>query len=133
MSAHEFARARKQALQITLAQLLTLLAVAAACALVWGLRTAQSVAVGGSIAAVAQAGSAFMSLRDQPGAPAAWIAGRVFLGWMTKVLFTITLLVIAFRSQRLSPLPLLCGYAATILVYGIAAARVTKLPSIRRD
>lgn len=133
LSAHEFVRARRQALQITFAQLLALLVVAAACGLAWGLRSGVSAAVGGSIGIVAQAGSAFISLRDRPGASAARIAGRVFLGWLTKVLFTLALLVIAFRSRRLSPLPLLCGYAVTILMYGVAAARVTKLPSIRRD
>ena len=116
-----------------LAQLLLLVVVAAICGVSWGLRSAVSAVVGGGIGVVAQAGSAFMSLRASPGASAASIAGRVFLGWTIKVLFTITLLVIAFGSQRLSPLPLLCGYAVTILMYGVAAARVTKLPSIRRN
>jgi ATP synthase protein I len=133
LNAHQLAIARKQQLQIVLIQIVAAFIVASGYAILVGWRAAVSALIGGAIAAIAAAGSAVAMLREQPDRNPAGMATRFFLGWAMKVLFTITLLVIAFRSQRLTPLPLLCGYVATLLVYGIAAARVTKLPQVRRD
>jgi ATP synthase protein I len=133
LNAYELAIARKQALQIVLVQIAATFIVASLYAILNGWRAAISASIGGAIAAIAAAGSAVAMLRDQPNRNPAGMTMRFFLGWAMKVLFTITLLVIAFRSQRLTPLPLLCGYVATLVVYGIAAAWSTKLSSVRRD
>jgi F0F1-type ATP synthase assembly protein I len=98
------------------------LAVTALVAVVCGLAlrnwaAAVSALAGGGIGVVATAYMAFSLFR--PGADAS--SGRVLrgfvVGWIVKVALTITLLIIAFRSKFIAPLPLLVGYATTYLAY----------------
>lgn len=129
----EVTTARKQALRIVLAQALTMVVVATVFGIVLGGRAFWSAALGAGIGIVAQVYSMIALLREHRSATATRIAGSFFLGWIMKVLITLVMLVIAFRSQRLSSLPLLGGYIAVIAIYGVAAARATKLPQFRRD
>lgn len=123
MNAFETQAARRQALTIVFWQLASAGIVAIACAVGAGPRAAFSAMAGGLIGALATAYMAFVMLRPRAGMKAAGMTGRFYLGWAIKVLLTVALLVIAFRSKHVVPLPLLGGYLVTVFAYTIGAAR----------
>jgi F0F1-type ATP synthase assembly protein I len=67
---------------------------------------------------------AFAMLRHGEGATLARATVGFFLGWLVKVGFTVALLVVAFRSPGVSPVPMLAAYVATFVGYWIGAARL---------
>jgi F0F1-type ATP synthase assembly protein I len=123
LNAFELQAARRQALTIVFGQLAGAGVLAIACAVGSGPRAAFSAVAGGVIGALATAYMAFAMLRSRAGINAAGMAGRFYLGWAIKVVMTVALLVLAFRSKYVVPLALLGGYLVTVFAYTIGAAR----------
>ncbi len=88
-----------------------------------GKRAALSALVGGGIGVLATAYMAFSVLRHGLGSPALRVVWGFVVGWVIKVLLTLALLVVAFRSPALAPVPVLAAYMASFIVYWYAAYR----------
>jgi F0F1-type ATP synthase assembly protein I len=116
-------KARRQALAVVLSQALLGLIVAALCLAIGGTRAGASALLGAAIGVAATTLMAFAMLRHGEGATLARATVGFFLGWLVKVGFTVALLVVAFRSPGVSPVPMLAAYVATFLGYWIGAAR----------
>jgi F0F1-type ATP synthase assembly protein I len=116
-------KARRQALAVVLSQGLLGLIVAAICLAIGGTRAGASALLGAAIGVAATTLMAFAMLRHGEGATLARATVGFFLGWLVKVGFTVALLVVAFRSPGVSPVPMLAAYVATFLGYWIGAAR----------
>jgi F0F1-type ATP synthase assembly protein I len=116
-------KARRQALAVVLSQGLLGLIVAAICLAISGTRAGASALLGAAIGVAATTLMAFAMLRHGEGATLARATVGFFLGWLVKVGFTVALLVVAFRSPGVSPVPMLAAYVATFLGYWIGAAR----------
>jgi F0F1-type ATP synthase assembly protein I len=116
-------KARRQALAVVSSQALLGLIVAAICLAIGGTRAGASALLGAAIGVAATTLMAFAMLRHGEGATLARATVGFFLGWLVKVGFTVALLVVAFRSPGVSPVPMLAAYVATFLGYWIGAAR----------
>jgi F0F1-type ATP synthase assembly protein I len=116
-------KARRQALAVVFSQGLLGLIVAAICLAISGTRAGASALLGAAIGVAATTLMAFAMLRHGEGATLARATVGFFLGWLVKVGFTVALLVVAFRSPGVSPVPMLAAYVATFLGYWIGAAR----------
>jgi F0F1-type ATP synthase assembly protein I len=116
-------KARRQALAVVSSQGLLGLIVAAICLAIGGTRAGASALLGAAIGVAATTLMAFAMLRHGEGATLARATVGFFLGWLVKVGFTVALLVVAFRSPGVSPVPMLAAYVATFLGYWIGAAR----------
>jgi F0F1-type ATP synthase assembly protein I len=116
-------KARRQALAVVFSQGLLGLIVAAICLAIGGTRAGASALLGAAIGVAATTLMAFAMLRHSEGATLARATVGFFLGWLVKVGFTVALLVVAFRSPGVSPVPMLAAYVATFLGYWIGAAR----------
>jgi F0F1-type ATP synthase assembly protein I len=108
-------------MRIVVAQIAVTVALAAACLVLAGAESGRSALYGGGIGVVTTAYMAFAVLRYRAGTDAARIALGFMVGWVIKVLMTIALLVIAFRSKAVAPVPLLVAYGATLLSFWIVA------------
>jgi F0F1-type ATP synthase assembly protein I len=116
--------ARRQALAVVFSQALLGLIVAAICLAIGGTRAGASALLGAAIGVAATTLMAFAMLRHGEGATLARATVGFFLGWLVKVGFTVALLVVAFRSPGVSPVPMLAAYVATFVGYWIGAARL---------
>ena len=123
MSNLDVQKARRQALAVVFSQGLLGLIVAAICLAIGGTRAGASALLGAAIGVAATTLMAFAMLRHGEGATLARATVGFFLGWLVKVGFTVALLVVAFRSPGVSPVPMLAAYVATFLGYWIGAAR----------
>jgi F0F1-type ATP synthase assembly protein I len=116
-------KGRRQALAVVSSQGLLGLIVAAICLAIGGTRAGASALLGAAIGVAATMLMAFAMLRHGEGATLARATVGFFLGWLVKVGFTVALLVVAFRSPGVSPVPMLAAYVATFLGYWIGAVR----------
>jgi len=116
---------RRQALAVVLSQGVVGAVAVIACLLLGGARTGVSALFGAGIGVVATSLMAFAALRPGEGASLQRVAWGFFSGWLVKVGFTVAVLVVAFRSRKVEPVPLLAAYAATFLGYWIGAARAS--------
>ena len=114
----------RPALAVVLSQVLLGAAVAAVCFAVSGSRAGASALLGAGIGVAATGLMAFAMLRHGEGATLVRATLGFFLGWLVKVGFTVALLVLAFRSPGVSPVPLLAAYVATSFGYWFGAARL---------
>ena len=121
MGTNEVQTARRHATRIVVAQSAVTVALAAACWAAAGIESARSALYGGGIGTLATAYMAFAVLRHGAGADPRRIALGFLVGWAIKVCMTVALLVIAFRSEGVVPVPLLAGYLATLLTYWAVA------------
>jgi len=111
MSGSVVAQAARQTLWMLAVQLLVVLGLALAGAVISGGRTGLSLLVGGGIGL---AGSTYMGiqlLRHSGRATGAGVMG-VFLAWGVKVALVVSLLILAFRSGAFSPPAVLGGLGA---------------------
>jgi F0F1-type ATP synthase assembly protein I len=115
--------ARRQALAVVFSQAVLGLIVAAICLAIGGSRAGASALLGAAIGVAATTLMAFAMLRHGEGATLVRATIGFFLGWLVKVGFTVALLVVAFRSPGVSPVPMLAAYVATFVGYWIGAAR----------
>jgi F0F1-type ATP synthase assembly protein I len=119
---------RRQALAVVLSQGGLGTIVAIVCLAGWGARAGASALLGTGIGVAATSLMAFALLRHGENATAARVAWGFFSGWLVKVGFTVALLVMAFRSQKVDAVPLLAAYFATFLGYWLGAARTGGRP-----
>jgi len=119
----EVRKGRRQALAVVLSQVLLGAIVAAASLAIGGTRAGASALLGAGIGVAATTLMAFAMLRHGEGATLMRATVGFFLGWLVKVGFTVALLVVAFRSPGIEPVPLLAAYVATFFGYWIGAAR----------
>jgi len=123
LSSEEIQRGRRQAVAVVLGQGLIGAIAAIACLAVWGSRAGASALLGTGIGIAATSLMAFAMLRHGAGADAQRVAWSFFTGWVVKIAFTLALLVVAFRSQKVEAAPLLAAYVATFFGYWFGAAR----------
>ena len=67
----------------------------------------------------------FAMLRHGEGATLMRATIGFFLGWLVKVGFTVAVLVVALRSQKVEAVPMLIGYFATFAGYFFGAVRAS--------
>jgi F0F1-type ATP synthase assembly protein I len=115
--------ARRQALAVLAGQGLLGAIVAIACFLARGVHAGASALIGAGIGVAATCLMAFALLRPGEGAGLGRVALGFFGGWMVKVGFTVAVLVIALRSQKVDAVPMLCGYFVTFAGYFVGAVR----------
>ena len=124
MNAGFLAAAAREAGRILLWQVGWIAAAAVASGALWGARSGWSVLVGGAIGLVWTVYMALTFLRHS------WVArmhpgqigsgaGGFLIAWAIKVLLTISLLVIAFRSRALVAPALLGGLGVALVAYWI--------------
>jgi len=123
LSNAEIQQGRRQAVVVVLGQVVLGAIVAIACLAVWGSRAGASALLGAGIGITATTLMAFAMLRHGEGASAQRVAWSFFSGWVVKVVFTLALLVVAFRSRQVDALPLLAAYVATFFGYWFGVAR----------
>jgi len=117
---------RRQATSVVLGQAAIGASVALVCLAGLGPRAGASALVGAGIGVAATSLMAFALLRHRADASAGRVALSFFSGWLVKVGLTVALLVLAFRSPRVEPVPMLVAYVATFLGYWLGAARASK-------
>jgi F0F1-type ATP synthase assembly protein I len=123
LSNAQIQQGRRQAMAVVLGQVVLGAIVAIACLAVWGSRAGASALLGAGIGITATTLMAFAMLRHGEGASAQRVAWSFFSGWAVKVVFTLALLVVAFRSRQVDALPLLAAYVATFFGYWFGVAR----------
>ena len=123
LSNAQIQQGRRQAMAVVLGQVVLGAIVAIACLAVWGSRAGASARLGAGIGITATTLMAFAMLRHGEGASAQRVAWSFFSGWAVKVVFTLALLVVAFRSRQVDALPLLAAYVATFFGYWFGVAR----------
>jgi F0F1-type ATP synthase assembly protein I len=106
---------QRLAAKILVAQAVTTILIAALGAMLWGKIVALSALAGGFIGLIANALMMVLVLRAAPAAADA--LGRLVIGQMVKVLFTVGMLFTVARGGWASWPALLGAYAATLLVY----------------
>lgn len=121
LSTNEVQAARRHALRIVGAQIAVTLAAAVGCLIAAGVESGRSALIGGGIGVVTTAYMAFAVLRYGAGTDPQRIALGFLVGWVIKVLMTIALLVIAFRSDDVVPVPLVAAYVSTLATFWVVA------------
>ena len=111
------------AARVLLGQLVVTTTLAAVVWLFWGQTQGVSLLMGGGIAALSTASMALVIAKQGTSSAAGRAVWGFVIGWLVKVMLTVTLLIMAFRSRTVAPLSLLIGYAATYVAYWWAAAR----------
>lgn len=107
----------RQAWRILLWQLAWVAAVAMLGAAALELKTGWSVLAGGGIGSLGTLHMALTMRRHSADYGVRLSAARLFGGWLVKLVLTTSLLVIAFRSKALAPLPLLSGLSVALVAY----------------
>lgn len=124
MNASFLAAAAREAVHILLWQMGWIVVIAVASGALWGARSGWSVLVGGAIGLVWTVYMVLTFLRHgwvarmHPGATGSG-AGGLLAAWLIKVLLTISLLVIAFRSKAFVAPALLGGLCVALAAYWI--------------
>ena len=123
LSNADIQQGRRQALAVVLGQAVLGAIVAIACLAVWGSRAGASALFGAGIGITATTLMALAMLRHGDGVDAQRAVMGFVIGWLVKVGFTVAMLVVALRSPKVAPLPMLAAYALTFAGYWIGAAR----------
>ena len=113
---------RRAAFRVVGAQLVLTLSLAVLALALGGPRAAASALWGGAIGMAATSLMALAVFRPAEGSNPGRILWGMLLGQVVKIALTVALLVVAFRSPRVVPLPLLGAYVATFAAYWFASA-----------
>ena len=117
MSTNVLAAMARQAWQILAWQVGWIVAIAVLTAVVWDAKAGWSVLVGGSIGLIWTVYMGFTLLRHSVDHGVRLSALTFFMGWLIKVALTFGLLVVAFRSTAMAPLPVLGGLSTALVAY----------------
>lgn len=117
MSSNALAAGARQAWQILLWQAGWIVAIAALSAVALDLRAGWSVLAGGGIGLIWTVYMALAMFRHSIDHGVRLSAARFFAGWLIKLVLTFSLLIIAFRSKAMAPLPLLGGLSVALIAY----------------
>ena len=115
----QVAAERRAALRVVYRQALVAVLAAAVATLGWGFWAGRSALLGGGVGVAATLLFAIALFRHREGTSAARVAWGFYLGQALKVLLTVALLALVFRSRGTAPLAVLAGYVATYLAYWI--------------
>ncbi len=119
MSRNVLAATAVQALRILAWQMGWIVAIAVLAAIVWDVRGALSLLVGGAIGSIWTIYMALTLFRHSLTHGVRMSVLSFVMAWVIKVALTISLLVIAFRSKLFAPLGLLGGLFAALLAYWV--------------
>jgi F0F1-type ATP synthase assembly protein I len=117
VSRNVLALAARQALRILLVQAVFVLMLSLVSLPLWGLRAAGSVLAGGAIGSLGTVYMAATLLKHSVDHGVRLGVLNVFFGWLVKLALIVSLLILAFRSGRVAPLPLLGGLFGAMLAY----------------
>jgi F0F1-type ATP synthase assembly protein I len=111
------AAAARQSLRMLVWQLACLAVVAGALAMLFGARAGWSALIGGGIGSLWTVYMALILFKHSLTHGVRMSAATFLFGWLMKVALTVGLLVVAFRSGRVSGLPLLAGLGTALAAY----------------
>lgn len=117
MTRNVLAQAARQALRILLVQAVFVLMLSLVSLPIWGLRAAGSVIAGGAIGSLGTVYMAVTLLKHSVDHGVRLGVLNVFFGWLVKLALIVSLLIFAFRSGRVAPLPLLGGLFGAMVAY----------------
>lgn len=117
MSSNALAAGARQAWQILLWQVGWIVAAAAVSAVVLGMKAGWSVLAGGGIGLIWTVYMVLTMLRHSVDHGVRLSMARMFVGWLIKLVLTFSLLIMAFRSTVMAPLPLLGGLSVALIAY----------------
>jgi F0F1-type ATP synthase assembly protein I len=119
MSANPLAVAARRSLLLFVWQMACVAVFATVGAIVVGVRVGGSILAGGGIGLAWTAYMAFTLYRHSLDYGARLSAASIFKGWLIKIVMTIGLLVVAFRSGRLAPPAVLGGLFVAMVAYWV--------------
>ena len=122
MSSNSLGNAVRQSVKILQWQLAGIVAMAATAAVLFDARAGWSVLAGGGIGLLWTVYMAFTLYRHSLNHGAHLGAASFVTAWLVKMLFTLGLLVIAFRSEAMAPLGLIAGLFGALLAYWASLA-----------
>jgi F0F1-type ATP synthase assembly protein I len=122
MSSNSLGNAVRQSVKILQWQLAGIVAMAATAAVLFDVRAGWSVLAGGGIGLLWTVYMAFTLYRHSLNHGAHLGAASFVTAWLVKMLFTLGLLVIAFRSEAMAPLGLIAGLFGALLAYWASLA-----------
>jgi F0F1-type ATP synthase assembly protein I len=117
VSTNVLAATARQAWRILVWQVGWIVAIAALSAVVFDAKAGWSVLVGGSIGLIWTVYMGLTLLRHSVDHGARLSALTFFGGWLIKVALTFSLLIVAFRSKAMAPLPVLGGLSVALVAY----------------
>lgn len=119
MSTNSLGNAAGQSVGILAWQFCWLAAAAGIGAALYDARVGWSVLAGGGIGLLWTAYMAFTLFRHSLNHGARMSAATFVVAWLVKMIFTVGLLIVAFRSEAVAPLGLLAGLFAALLAYWV--------------
>jgi F0F1-type ATP synthase assembly protein I len=122
MSSNSLGNAVRQSVKILQWQVAGIVAMAATAAVLFDARAGWSVLAGGGIGLLWTVYMAFTLYRHSLNHGAHLGAASFVMAWLVKMLFTLGLLVIAFRSEAMAPLGLIAGLFGALLAYWASLA-----------
>jgi ATP synthase protein I len=124
----ELPQARRLAGSVVLGQVVVTVVAAVLCFAVWGSTAGWSALAGGGISSLASLVMAALSFRKSSMAsPYSALLG-ICVGEAAKLATVVVLFVIVLRTMKVSPLPMLGTFVATLIIYWVALANA--LPSL---
>jgi F0F1-type ATP synthase assembly protein I len=117
VSTNVLAATARQAWQILVWQVGWIVAIAVLSAIVFDAKAGWSVLVGGSIGLIWTVYMGLTLLRHSVDHGVRLSALTFFAGWLIKVALTFGLLIVAFRSKAMAPLPVLGGLSGALVAY----------------
>jgi len=93
--------------------------LAAASAIFWDIKAGWSVLAGGGIGLIWTVYMTLTLFRHSLNHGVQMSAMTFVAGWLIKVLLTVSLLILAFRSKAMAPLPLLAGLSGALVAYWV--------------
>jgi F0F1-type ATP synthase assembly protein I len=117
VSTNVLAATARQAWQILVWQVGWIVAIAILSAVVFGAKAGWSILAGGAIGLIWTVYMGLTLQRHSVDYGVRLSALTFFAGWLIKVTLTFGLLLIAFRSKAMAPLPLLAGLSAALVAY----------------
>jgi F0F1-type ATP synthase assembly protein I len=122
MSSNSLGNAVRQSVKILQWQVAGVVAMAATGGVLFDARAGWSVLAGGGIGLLWTVYMAFTLYRHSLNHGAHLGAASFVIAWLVKMLFTLGLLVIAFRSEAMAPLGLIAGLFGALLAYWASLA-----------
>lgn len=117
MSSNALAAGARLAWRILLWQAGWIAVTAAVCAVILNARAGWSVLAGGGIGLIWTVYMALTMYRHSVNHGVRLSAMGLFAGWLIKLVLTFSLLIVAFRSKAMAPLPLLGGLSVALIAY----------------
>lgn len=119
MSSNSLGNAARQSVGILVWQFGWVVAAAAIGGAIYSARAGWSVLAGGGIGLLWTAYMAFTMFRHSLNHGAQMSAATFVVAWLVKMVFTVGLLVVAFRSSAVAPIGVLAGLFAALLAYWV--------------